>query len=107
MQLTHFYPQALLWLLGPQYRDLRFEVQLAVAAGAVSFFSSVLWSIHSARRFVYWWNVVFSIVLTLLVQVLFFIKADVSTGTKRPDAESGHEPDFPVHQYSGRRLWVS
>jgi hypothetical protein len=78
MQLTYVYPQALLWLLGPQYRNLKFEVQLAVGAGAVSFFSSVLWSIHSARRFVYWWNVVFSILLTLAVQVLFFIKADVS-----------------------------
>jgi hypothetical protein len=78
MQLTYFYPQALLWLLGPQYRNLQFEVQLAVGAGAVSFFSSVLWSIHSARRFVYWWNVAFSIGLTLVVQILFFVKADVS-----------------------------
>jgi hypothetical protein len=78
MQLTYFYPQALLWLLGPQYRNLQFEAQLAVGAGAVSFFSSVLWSIHSARRFVYWWNVVFSILLTLVIQVLFFIRVDVS-----------------------------
>jgi O-antigen/teichoic acid export membrane protein len=79
MQLTFFYPEALLWLLGPQYRDLRFEVQLAVAASAVSFFSSVLWTIHSARRFVFWWNVALSMVLTLVVQVLFVINVDMST----------------------------
>ena len=79
MQLTYFYPQALLSLLGPQYRDLRFEVQLAVAASAVGFFSNVLWTIHSARRFVFWWNVILSIVLTLVVQLVFVIKADMST----------------------------
>jgi O-antigen/teichoic acid export membrane protein len=79
MHLTRIYPEALLWILGPQYSSLRFEVQLAVAAGAVSFFSSVLWGIHSARRFVYWWNVALSIVLTFAVQLLFIIKADVST----------------------------
>jgi O-antigen/teichoic acid export membrane protein len=79
MQFTYFYPEALLSLLGPQYRDLRFEVQLAVATSAVGFFSNVLWTIHSARRFVFWWNVIFSIVLTLVVQVLFVINADMST----------------------------
>jgi O-antigen/teichoic acid export membrane protein len=79
VQLTYFYPQALLWVLGPQYRNLGFEVQLAVAASAVSFFSSVLWTIHSARRFVFWWNVILSMVLTLAVQILFVIKADMST----------------------------
>jgi O-antigen/teichoic acid export membrane protein len=79
MQMTYLFPQILLWLLGPQYSNLRFEVQLAVGAGAVSFFSSVMWSIHTARRFVYWWNVALSIGLTLVVQILFIVKADMST----------------------------
>ena len=46
---------------------------------AISCFSGVLWGIHSARRFVFWWNVAFSIGLTLVVQVLFIVKADIST----------------------------
>jgi len=79
MLTSLFFPQILLWLLGPQYSNLSVEVQLAVGAGAISFFSSVLWSIHTARRFVYWWNVGLSIALTLAVQVLFIIKADMST----------------------------
>jgi O-antigen/teichoic acid export membrane protein len=79
MQVSLSFPQALLWLLGPQYSGLRMEVQLAVGAGAVSFFSSVLWSIHSAQKFVYWWNVGLSIALTIAVQVLFIVKADMST----------------------------
>ena len=72
-------PQLLLWVLGPQYSDLAFEVKLAVAASAVSCFSGVLWGIHSARRFVFWWNVISNIALTLAVQVVFFIKVDVGT----------------------------
>jgi O-antigen/teichoic acid export membrane protein len=79
MQVSFSFPQALLWLLGPQYSNLTTEVRLAVGAGAVSFFSSVLWSIHSARKFVYWWNVGLSIALTVGVQVLFIVKADMST----------------------------
>ncbi len=79
MVIAHFTPEVLLWLLGPQYSGLRTEVQIAIAAGAISFFSSVLWSIHSARRFVYWWNVGFSIILTLVVQLFFILKIDMST----------------------------
>jgi len=77
MLVAHSTPQLLLWLLGPQYSGLRNEVQIAMGAGAVSFLSSVLWSIHSARRFVYWWNVGLSIVITLVVQILFIIKVDM------------------------------
>lgn len=79
MQVSFSFPQVLLWLLGPQYSTLRVEVQLAVGAGAISFFSSVMWSIHSARKFVYWWNVGLSIGLTIVVQILFILKADMST----------------------------
>jgi len=79
MLLTYLFPQVVLWVLGPQYRSLRFEVQIAIASGAVSFFSSVLWGIHSARRFVYWWNVGLSIASTLLVQILFVVKGDVGS----------------------------
>lgn len=72
-------PELLLWALGPQYSGLQTEVKLAVGASAVSCFSALLWGIHSARRFVYWWNVVFGIVLTLITQVVFIVKMDIST----------------------------
>jgi hypothetical protein len=38
-----------------------------------------MWVIHSARRFVYWWNNLSNIVLTLLVQAIFVWKFDLST----------------------------
>lgn len=73
------FPQLFLWVLGPQYAGLNTEVKLAIAAGAVSCFSGVLWSIHSARRFVYWWNVIFSIFLIAGVQALCALKLNMST----------------------------
>jgi O-antigen/teichoic acid export membrane protein len=73
------FPQLFLWLLGPQYSTLQFEVKLAIATGAVSCFSGVLWSIHSARRFVYWWNVIFSMFLIVGVQALCVLELDMST----------------------------
>ena len=76
---TLHFPQLLLWVLGPQYANLEVEVKLSITASAISCFSGVLWGIHSSRRFVYWWNVIFSISLTILVQVLFILKADMST----------------------------
>jgi hypothetical protein len=73
------FPQLFLWLLGPQYSSLHLEVKLAIAAGAVSCFSGVLWSIHSARRFVYWWNVIFSMALVVTVQALCVVEFNMST----------------------------
>ena len=72
-------PRLFLWVLGPQYRDLKREVLLVIAGGAVSTLSGVLWCIHSARRFVYWWNVSTGIVVTLLVQVAFAVGFNMST----------------------------
>ncbi len=72
-------PELLLWALGPQYSGLQVEVKLAVGASAISCFSALLWGIHSARRFVYWWNVMFGIIITLITQIVFIVKTDIST----------------------------
>ncbi len=71
-------PDLFLWVLGPKYHDLRTEVVLVIAAGGIAYFSDVLWTIHSARRFVYWTNNILNIVLLLIVQVMFIMRADLS-----------------------------
>ncbi len=73
------FPELFLRILGSQYSGLHSEVKLAIAASAVSCFSSVLWCIHLARRFVYWWNVILSIGLTIAVQILCVLKLDMGT----------------------------
>lgn len=73
------FPGIFLWVLGPQYSHLRFEVFLAITAGAVSFFYDVIVVMNNARRFVYWWNGIVTIVLVLSVQVIFLVKVDLSS----------------------------
>jgi hypothetical protein len=71
-------PNLFLWVLGPHYGGLQQEVKISIAAGAVSCLSGVVWCINAARRFVYWWINILSIVLILVVQILFIYKADLS-----------------------------
>lgn len=77
--VASFFPNVFLWLLGSQYANLQFEVVLVIAAGAISTFSNVLWFIHSARRFIYWWSNILNIILIFLAQLLFVLKADMGT----------------------------
>jgi O-antigen/teichoic acid export membrane protein len=71
-------PGVFLWVLGPKYRDLRTEVVLVITAAAIACFSDVLWTIHSARRFVYWTNNILNIICVLTLQILFITHADLS-----------------------------
>jgi hypothetical protein len=77
--LAFFFPEIFLWILGPNYRELRVEVGLVILASAMQFIGGFLWVVHTARRFVYWWNNFAIIALTLLVQVIFIWKFDLST----------------------------
>lgn len=72
-------PELFLWVLGPKYHDLRLEVVLVIAAGAVACFTDLLWTINSARRFIYWSNNVLNILFILVLQVLFILHADLGT----------------------------
>jgi len=77
--LAFLVPGVFLWILGPHYSDLRFEVGLIILASSIRYISGFMWIVHSARRFVYWWNNLFNIVLTLAVQVAVLWKFDLST----------------------------
>jgi O-antigen/teichoic acid export membrane protein len=74
----YFYPEVFLWILGPQYSHLRFEVFLVLATASANFVGGALWCIHGARRFVYWWASALNIGGILVVQVLFIWKGNVS-----------------------------
>jgi len=73
------FPEIFLWPLGPKYSQLRVEVGLVVLSSAIQFTGGFIWVVHTARRFVYWWNNVAIIVFTLLVQAVFVLKVDLST----------------------------
>jgi O-antigen/teichoic acid export membrane protein len=77
--LARAFPQMFLWVLGRQYSNLRYEVFLAIAGASIAYLSGALSFIHSARRFVYWWNSAAIIILTIVIEGLFIWKANLST----------------------------
>jgi len=77
--LAHYFPEIFLWILGPKYSHLRFEIFLAIATSSIGYLSAVLWTMNSARRFVYWWNSAAVIILTLAVQTVFIWRVNLST----------------------------
>ncbi len=77
--LARTFPEVFLWVLGPQYSHLRFEVLQVMLAGAIGLQCGLMASINGARRFVYYWQNVSNIGLTILVQIIFLWKADLSS----------------------------
>lgn len=77
--LARYFPGLFLWVLGPKYASLRFEVFLVITSGSISYVNGVMWVIHSSRRFVYWWNNMLTIATTITVQAIYLWKFDLST----------------------------
>jgi hypothetical protein len=76
--LARLFPAAFLWILGPKYAQLRFEVMLVMITGSMGLVGGIMATINGARRFVYYWDNVTRNILTLLVQIVFIWKADLS-----------------------------
>ncbi|MEO9894568.1 polysaccharide biosynthesis protein [Aurantibacter sp.] len=50
--LVYIFPEEILWVLGPQYADLKYELFLAVIGSSLSVFSVIVFSLYSARGWV-------------------------------------------------------
>jgi hypothetical protein len=77
--LARVFPGLFLWVLGPKYANLRHELLLAIATGSLGLISGLMYTINCSRRFVYYWQSVGNIVLTILVQAAFIWKGDLSS----------------------------
>jgi hypothetical protein len=77
--IPFLWPESLLWLLGPKYTNLTEALRLVTSAGCLGYISSVLWSIHSARQWIYWWSTWLFIGLITVVQALGIVFLDVNT----------------------------
>jgi len=73
------FPELYLWVLGQKYSGLRFEVLLVVLGSSIYYLQGVMWTIHSSRRFVYWWNNSAVICVTLAIEIFFIVRVDLST----------------------------
>ena len=76
--LARVFPGAFLWILGPKYANLRFEVLLVMISGSMGLVGGLMASINGARRFVYYWDNMARNIITLTVQIVFIWKADLS-----------------------------
>jgi O-antigen/teichoic acid export membrane protein len=72
-------PELFLWVLGAKYAGLHYEVLLILIDGSIRYLGGTMWVIHSARRFVYWWNNLTLIGLTLVVQIVFLFQGHLGT----------------------------
>jgi hypothetical protein len=77
--VARMFPGVFLWILGPQYAGLRFEVLLVMTSGSMGLVGSIMATINGARRFVYYWDSISKNVVTLAVQAIFIWKVDMSS----------------------------
>lgn len=77
--LGWIWPDPLLWLLGGNYAHLGYELRLLLLASSLHYVAGVMWTIHSARKWIFWWGSVLYIVLTLVVQLALVTTLDLST----------------------------
>ena len=77
--LARLFPGAYLWILGPKYATLRYEVFLVMISSSMGLVGGVMACINGARRFVYHWDNMIRNIVTLIIQVAFIWKADLSS----------------------------
>jgi len=73
------FPAPLLWLLGPKYENLGGAVGWVILASCLSYVGGVMWTMHAARKWVFWWGTILYISLTMALQVLGFVYLDLSS----------------------------
>jgi O-antigen/teichoic acid export membrane protein len=77
--LSFRFPRPLLWLLGPQYRDLAPEIGWIVTASSIFYLAGVIWIINRSRKWLFWSGTAIEIGLTVVSEVVFVMTRGVST----------------------------
>ena len=72
------YPGPFLWLLGPQYAALTRETSLTLLSGCIAAVGGVLFAMHAARGWLFWWGSLTYIVTMITAQILGLLWLDLS-----------------------------
>jgi O-antigen/teichoic acid export membrane protein len=75
---SFYFPSIFLWLLGPKYQGLHYELVLSLIAASLSFVASTLFSMNNARRWVYHWTGISSILGIVMIQAVLIAFMDLS-----------------------------
>lgn len=73
----HF-PGPFLWLLGPQYAALGNETSLTLVSGCLSAVAGVMWAMHAARGWLFWWGSFTYIAIMIVTQIGGLLLLDLS-----------------------------
>lgn len=76
--LVYLYPQPLLLLLGEGYQGLGFEVFLVVVGAGISTFGSLIFSICTARKYIFPWFPFVDVAPVIVAMVVCFAFFDLS-----------------------------
>lgn len=76
---AYVFPGPLLWILGPKYAHLHEAVLWTMGAWALGHIGGVLWTIHSARKWIYWWITWTYIACILVAQIIVASLLPLST----------------------------
>lgn len=69
--LAFAFPGPLVWLLGSHYEHLRPEIGWNMLVAVTAYFGTVMWSVNSARRWIFWWSSLVYIVSVTLGQAAY------------------------------------
>jgi len=70
VSLAALFRHPLLWVLGGHYAHLHRELVWMIAASSIAYVAGVLWTINSARQWLFWWYTGLYIFLTAGTQVV-------------------------------------
>lgn len=73
------FPEPLLLILGSKYQNLRLETGWIVAGACINYVNGVMWTMHSARKWIYWWGTGLYIGLLLITQLICISFMELNT----------------------------
>jgi O-antigen/teichoic acid export membrane protein len=77
--VSFIFPEPLLWILGDKYQNLRSEIGWAIAVSCVGYIGTVMITMHSARKWIYWWWGSLNIIVSIIIQVVCIFLFDLSS----------------------------
>jgi O-antigen/teichoic acid export membrane protein len=71
-------PGLFLFLLGPKYFHLENILSMTILSSCVTYVGGVIWTMNSARKWIFWWSSVLYIVSILCCQIIAIMYFDLS-----------------------------
>jgi O-antigen/teichoic acid export membrane protein len=72
------YPDPFLWLLGPKYATLGRETSLTLVSGCIAALAGLMWAMHAARGWLFWWGSFTYIATMIMAQIAGLLWLDLS-----------------------------